>query len=202
MQEIGDQLCSVGRVDHFGVEHGRVGPPPFVRRDGVGRVLRHGVDAKAARQARHSVAVAHPDRIAAAPRPDAVEQGAVLDDLDVGPAELGRMPALDRAPELVAERLLSVADGEDRHAARDDQFGRARAGRLWNRSRAAGENHRVGLQPLERLARFGERMDFAIDPGLPHPASDELGDLGAEVDDEDEVVMHSVPFGGKRWSAQ
>ena len=32
-------------------------------------------------------------------------------------------------------------------------------------------------------------MDLAVDVRLAHPARDELGVLGAEVDDQDAVVM-------------
>ena len=104
------------------------------------------------------------------------------------------MAALDPAAELLAKRLLAVADGEDRNAAVEDRLGRARAAGLRNRGRPAGENDRLRLQPIERLARLGERVDLAIDPGLAHAPRDELGDLGAEIDDEDEVVMHFVPL--------
>ena len=34
-------------------------------------------------------------------------------------------------------------------------------------------------------------MDLAIDAGLAHPPGDELRHLGAEVDDEDEVMLHA-----------
>ena len=118
MQEIGDELRPVGRVDHLRVEHCRVIAALLVRRDGVGGVLGDGVDAEPVRQPGHPVAVAHPHRIAPALRPDAVEEGASFEDLDVRPAELRRMPALHLAAELLAERLLAVADGEDRNAAR------------------------------------------------------------------------------------
>ncbi len=194
VQEVGDELGAVGRVDHLGVEHGGVVAALLVRRDRVRGVLRHGVDAKAFREPRHPVAVAHPHRIALALRPDALEQGARLDDLDVGAAELRRVAPLDLAAELLAERLLAVADGEDRRAAVENRRGRARAARFRNRGRPAGEDHRLGLQPREGLARPGERMDLAIDAGLAHPARDQLRHLRAEVDDEDDVVLHAVPL--------
>ena len=152
MQEIGDELRAVGRVDHLGVEHRGVVAALFVRRDRVGRVLRHGVDAEALRKPRHPVAVAHPHRIAPARLPDALEQGAARDDLDVGAAEFRRMPALDLAAELLCERLLAVADGEDRNAALEDRLGRARAAGFRNRGRPAGEDHRLRLQPANASA--------------------------------------------------
>ena len=117
MQEIGDEFGAVGRVDHLGVEHGGVVAPLLVRRDRIGRVLGHGVDAETLRELRYPVAMAHPHRIAPAGFPHALEQGAAFDDLDIGAAEFRRMPALDLAAELFGERLLAVADGENRHGA-------------------------------------------------------------------------------------
>src|SRR5271166_1462033 len=135
--------------------------------------------------------MAHPHRVAAARLPDAVEQGARRDDLDVGAAEFRRMAALDLAAELLCERLLAVADGEDRNAALEDRLGRARAAGIGHGSRPAGEDDRLGPEPLEGLARLRKRMDLAIDAGLAHSARDQLRDLGAEVDDEDDVVLHA-----------
>ena len=57
-----------------------------------------------------AVAVAHPDGIALADLPDAVEQRARLDDVDLGAAELGGVSAFDCAAELYGRRLLAVAD--------------------------------------------------------------------------------------------
>ncbi len=37
-------------------------------------------------------------------------------------------------------------------------------------------------------------MDFAIDASLAHAPGDQLRDLRAEIDDEDEVVLHAVPL--------
>ena len=101
-QEIGEKLRAVRRVNHLGMEHGRVVAALFVGRDRVRRVLRHGIDPKAFRQARDAIAVAHPHRIAPARLPHAVEQGAGFEDLDIRPAEFGRVPALDLAAELLA----------------------------------------------------------------------------------------------------
>src|SRR5271166_5711610 len=101
------------------------------------------------------------------------------------------MPALDLAAKLLCERLLAVADGEDRNAALEDRLRRARAAGFRNRGRPAGEDDRLRPQPLERLRRLRERTDLTIDAGLPHPARDQLRHLGAEVDDEDDVVLHA-----------
>ena len=75
----------------------------------------------------HAVAVAHPDGIALADFPEAVEERACRLDLDIGAAELGGVAALDRAAELCGHRLLAVADAEDRHAGLEHRLRRARA---------------------------------------------------------------------------
>ena len=101
-QEIGDEFRAVGGVGHLGMEHGRVVAARFVGGDGVGRVLRHRIDAKPVGQPGHAVAMAHPHRIAPARPPHALEQDARLEDLDVSPAEFRRVAALDLAAELLA----------------------------------------------------------------------------------------------------
>ena len=50
----------------------------------------------------------------------------------------------------------------------------------------------MGSRGEHLLDRHGVRHDLGVDPRLAHPAGDELGVLGAEVDDEDQVV-----FGGQ-----
>ena len=43
-----------------------------------------------------------------------------------------------------------------------------------------------------------ERMDFAIDPALAHPARDQLGDLAAEIEDQDAVGHGSALENGDK----
>ena len=130
MQEVGDELRAVGRMDHLGMEHRGVVAARFVGGDCIGRVLRNRMNAETLRQTGHAVAVAHPHRITAARLPDAVEQGAWGEDLDLRAAELRGMAALHLAPELLAQGLLAVADGENGNPALQDLCRRARASRL------------------------------------------------------------------------
>jgi hypothetical protein len=53
-----------------------------------------------------------------------------------------------------------------------------------DRRRAARQDHGPGLPRPELLGRDGVRHDLAVDLRLAHAAGDELGVLGAEVDDE------------------
>ena len=70
--------------------------------------------------------MAHPDRIALAQLPDAVEERRLRHDLDIGAAELAVVAALDVAAELRRHGLLAVADAEHRHAGLEDRLRRAR----------------------------------------------------------------------------
>ena len=47
---------------------------------------------------------------------------------------------------------------------------------------------------MERLERVVERMNFAKHLALTHPARDELGNLGAKVQDQYLVVIHALPI--------
>ena len=98
--------------------------------------------------------------------------------------------ALDRAAELGGHRHLAVADAEHRHAGLEDRLRRARRSGFVDRFRAARKDHAARLHLGERFGGFVEGHDLAIDPLLAHAPRDELGDLRAEIDDENLVVRH------------
>ena len=79
-------------------------------------------DLEALGQARDAVAVAHPHRVFLALRPDAVKERALRDRLDIGAAEFAVVAGLDLAAELFGEKLLAIADAEDRHAGVEDRL--------------------------------------------------------------------------------
>ncbi len=186
--EIADQFGAVRRVHHFGVELHRVEFALVVgdHRNRRTRGLRH--RAKTVGQLGDAVAMAHPDVVASALLPDAVEQRAVVGDLDGGAAELAVMPALDGAAELLGHGLLAVADAEHRHAGIEDRHRRGRRIVVEHGSRPAGEDHGFRLHLLE--GRFGllERHDLGIDALLAHPARDQLRHLAAEIDNQNLVM--------------
>src|SRR5690606_31239219 len=70
---------------------------------------------------------------------------------------------------------------------------------------AAGEDDAPGLELADRLQRHIERVDLAVDTNLADAPGDQLGVLGAEVEDKNlvgvDVVAHGafwLPVGG--WS--
>ena len=128
--------------------------------------------------------------------PDAFEDRAVGDDLDLGAAEFAVMAALDLAAELRRHRLLAVADAEHRHAGLIDRLGRQRRILVEHRGRPARQDHRLRLHLAEGGLGLLVGHDLAIDLLLAHPPRDQLGDLRAEIDDQDFVVQILVQLGG------
>ena len=120
--------------------------------------------------------------------PQTLEQRARRDDLDLGAAELAMMAALDLAAELRRHRHLAVADAEHRDAGIEDRLRRARRPAFGDRGRAAGEDHRLRLEPLEGGLGLLEGHDLAIDARLAHAPRDQLRHLAAEIDDQDLVM--------------
>ena len=154
----------------------------------IGAFGRGADHAEALGQPGDAVAVAHPDRIALALAPHALEQGRLLGHQHLGAAELAVMAALDHAAELRRHRLLAVADAEDRHAGVIDRGRRQRRALVEHRRRPAGEDHALRAQRPEGLIRLLERHDLAIDLLFADPPGNELGHLRPEIDDQDLVV--------------
>ena len=186
--EIAQQRRAMRRVHDLEMELRRVELARLVG-DHRDRRIRRGRDrAEAGRQLGHPVAVAHPDRIFLALLPDALEQLGVFGDLDLGAAELAVMPALDLAAELLRHRLLAVADAEHRHAGVINRLWCKRRILVEHRGGPAGEDHAARLHRRERRRRVLERHDLGIDPLLADTPRDQLGHLGAEIDNENFVV--------------
>ena len=83
------------------------------------------------------------------------------------------------------KRLLAVADAEQRKAAVEHRLRRARALRVDDRGRPAGEDDPLRVEAMKRLFSGVERSDLGIDAGFADAARDQLRHLAAEVDDED-----------------
>ena len=106
-------------------------------------------------------------------------------DIDEGAAELAMVGALDLAAELLADRLLAVADAEHRHVQLEHDARRLRRLAFIDRGRAAGEDDALGAEVGDALGIGVEGQDLAIDAGLADAARDELRELGTEIEDQD-----------------
>ena len=189
VDEIGKQLGAIGRVHDFRMELHGIEFLGFIGDEGERSVRRCGNDFEAIRDRGDAVAMAHPDLVAGADGPDAVENRAVLVDLDEGAAEFAVMAGFNLAAQLFAHGLLAVADAEHRQAAVEHDLWRPRRADVERRGRAAGQDDRLRIEALEAFFRRLEGHDLAIDAGLAHAPCDQLGDLAAEIDDENGIGM-------------
>ena len=126
--------------------------------------------------------------VVSSPLAEAAEEPAADDGHDGAPvfAAVG----LDHlAAHQVRDHLHAVAEAEHRHAEVQDFLRRDRRAGVVHRIRAAGEDDPPGPPLPDPLDGAGARVDLAVDVGLAHPARDELGELAAEVEDQDAVVV-------------
>src|SRR6185312_9035599 len=94
----------------------------------------------------------------------------------------------DAAAELGAHRLHAIADREDWHAELEDDPRRARRRCQRYRGRPARQDHGPRGEVADFIGRHREGMNLAIHPVLADAPGDELGDLAAEIEDQDAVV--------------
>ena len=192
--EVAQELRALRRVHHLEMELRGVELPLLVGDHGDRRVGRGADHTETLRQPGHPVAVAHPDRIALALLPDALEQRRVLGDQHLGAAELAVMAGLDLAAQLMRHRLLAVADAEHGNAGLEQFLRRQRRVLVEHGGRPAGEDHGGGLHPREGLGGLLIRHDLGIDLLFADPARNQLRHLGAEIDDENLVVLFHGRF--------
>ena len=105
----------------------------------------------------------------------------------LGVAELAHLAGLDLAAQLRGHGLHAVADAQDRHAELEHDLRRARRLLLGDRGVAAREDHAARIERAHELSVNVVGMQLAVHAGFAHPPRDELGDLGAEIEDEDLV---------------
>ncbi len=162
-------------------------------------VAREGGDRRRVARGEHLEPVwrAH-DRVAV-PHPRGLLVGLPLEEHALGPRAMDlRRPVLasaglrDLAAELLRHDLEPVTDAQRRHPELQDagiEIGRARL----VHARRAPAQHDAGRVLRGQLGgRDRVRHDLAVDPGLAHPPGDELRVLGAEVDDEDGMLLRGV----------
>ena len=170
--------------------------------DGATGGRRHQLES--GRQFGDLVAVAHPDieqavALGSGDVGDAVQQAGVA----VGPyrsgTELAFVMPLDLATELVGHRLHSIADAQDWNPKLEHQRRRLVGGVIVDAGMATGEDHAPqqpvgGVFTKPRIADVAG-MDFAKDMGFANPARNQLRDLGAEIENQDFLVLHqSAPW--------
>ena len=139
----------------------------------------------------HLIAVAHPDgglgRVAA-------EERVRVGHGERGPAVFaGVGPAADFAAEVMGEELHAVADAEDGDAEVEQGRVELRGVRLVHARRPAGEDDALRVELPDAIGREIAADDLTEDVQLPHPPGDELGELRAEVEDEDEFGLRNFP---------
>ena len=152
---------------------------------GDGRVVGRGGGGEPGRRLGDGVEVAHPH---------VVDVGRVVGQHErrrgaaqLGPAVLAAHPAADGAAELLGDELGAVADAEDRDAEVVDRRVERRRTVDVHALRAAGEDQRRGSPGGDLGGRDAVGHDLGVHRQLADAAGDQLGVLGAEVDDEDGV---------------
>ena len=182
--EIGDQLAPVGCVDNFGVEHRCIESPRIIGDHRKRRAFGGRDHAETRRQCFDLVAVAHPDLMAFAGCPQAVEEHAAFIDFQERPPEFAALDAADAPAQLRAHRLLTIADAEDGDARVEESLRCARAVAVRDRRRTAPENNPRRFQPVKRRLGRIKRRNLAIHSGFAHATGDKLSNLAAEIDDQ------------------
>ena len=133
------------------------------------------------------VAVAHPHGGLLGER---LEEVGPVEDVQVGAPELAVVGAVDLAAEREAGGLHAVADAEDGGAAGEHAGVESRGAVGVDGGGAAGEDDAPRLEAPDLGEGVGRRDEQAVDAGVAHASGDELGRLGAEVHDEDDLVVH------------
>ncbi len=128
-----------------------------------------------------------------------LEQRGVAMGPHLGVTELALVPAFHLAAQLLRHGLHAVADAQHRHAQLEHSL-RGLVGRfLVDAGMAAGKNHAfelaVGRVLAHPVVRHITRMHLAVNVGLAHTPRDQLGHLGAEIEDEDLLVLHGYKKG-------
>ena len=184
MGEVAQQRGTMRRVHHLRMEQQPIEPPRVIGDGGERCALAYAHDTEPRRQPCHTVAMAHPDLLAPALVPDALEQHAVIGQIDERATELAMVRPLHLATQLVAHRLHAVADAEHRHAGLEHALRRARRASLRQAGRSAGQDDAARPPVPDALGIGVERPDLAIHARLAQPARNELRHLAAEVEDQ------------------
>ncbi len=120
---------------------------------------------------------------------DAVEQAGLADHIHAGIAEFAQVGTFDLATQLLGHGLHAVADAEQRYVQIKYRLRCTRAVSCVDRLRATGQDDAARCKGVDVLGTHVPGVDLAVNTDLTHPAGDELGVLGAEVQNQDAVRM-------------
>ncbi len=185
VEEALEHGLAFGGVHHLGVELHAVAGAGHVLEGGRRGFVGRGQHRGPLRRSGDRVEVAHPHGLLVGqagqqPSGSAHPQGRAAVLAPTGGSHL--------ASQVTGQQLGAIADAQNRHA----QFVHVGvdAGGSVDVDRAGpAAEHDAGRGPGGDLGG-GDRVgdDLAVDPGLAHPPGDQLGILGAEVDDQDRVL--------------
>ena len=187
----------VRRVHHFGMELHAVDPAVVVLQHRHGGTRRGGCDRETLGHFGDAIEVAHPHVV--------LRWCIVWQQRRRAGSGHPRTPVLalhattDDSAELLADQLRSVADPEHRHSQVVDRRIERRGAVDVHALGAAGQDDRGRFALGDLGGGDAMRDDFGVHLQLTHPPGDQLGVLGAEVDDENggAVVMLRLTQGGE-----
>ena len=189
VHEVREQLAAAFGVHHLGVELEAVERPLAVAHGG------ERASSRSTRCASKPAAGAARGRRGSSRRcarrgPQAGEERvAAALELQQGAAVLAVVRRLDDAAELLAQQLEAVADAEHRHAELEHSAVASGASASSTLDGPPESTMPCGAKRAHGVQRQTARMDLAVDAALADPARDQLGVLGAEVEDQDPVAM-------------
>ncbi len=191
LKGVGDFRVKLDAVEFFG----------FIGHAGDRTARGGGHDVEVRRQFDDFVAVAHPDvqqgvAVVVEVVFDVVQQLSLAVNLDLGVAKFLDFGALYGAAQLFGHGLHAVADAEYGHAELEDGLRCSRAAFGVDGFGATSEDDAVGVVVPDFLVAHVEGADFGEDADFADSSGDELGVLGAEVEDEDSLGVDVLSHGG------
>ncbi len=203
VDEVAEDVGAVGRVGDLGVELDAVeGDGGVGGSDGgvwAGGCGGDGLESGGF-EGLDLVAVGHPDGGVLG---DGVEEVGAVGDVEVCAAELAVVGAVDVCAEHAAGELHAVADAEDGDAEGEEVGVAGGCAGLVDAGGAAGEDDALGLHGGEFVEGGVGGEEDGKGAGLADAAGDELGGLGTEVEDRDDLIVRQLhaadSSGGVRW---
>jgi hypothetical protein len=131
--------------------------------------------------------MAHPD-LGLFPGREAAEELA-FDYLDRRAAVLPPARTHDGASRQMRDQLHAIAETQNRHVQVQQLLGCERRPVVVHRIGTPGQNDSPRIPGPDPVERAAPGVDLGVDVGLANPPRDELGELGAVVENQDAVVM-------------